>query len=131
MTIATRPSGTPPRRWPGVLAWAVAGATVLSLVPSVWLLSLVWREDSLEAAPTLVTVGPVTLAVASSVTVGAVLASRRPGHPVGWLLLGVGGVVAVNVLVEPYVEYGLVTRPGRCPPRADAGGPGWPRPRRW
>jgi hypothetical protein len=29
------------------------------------------------------------LAVVSSVTVGAVVASRRPAHPVGWLLLGI------------------------------------------
>ena len=33
----------------------------------------------------------------------------------GWLLLGVGAAVAVNVLVEPYVQYGLVTRPGSLP----------------
>jgi hypothetical protein len=51
----------------------------------------------------------------SAATVGAVLASRRPAHPVGWLLLGVGGAVALNVLIEPYVQYGLVTRPGSLP----------------
>ncbi len=33
--------------------------------------------------------GPV-LAAVSGTTVGAVLASRRPGHPVGWLLLVLG-----------------------------------------
>lgn len=32
-------------------------------------------------------VGPV-VAVLSATTVGAVLASRRPAHPVGWLLSG-------------------------------------------
>jgi hypothetical protein len=71
MSTATRPvEHAGPPRWPGILAWAVAGGTVLSLVPSV------------------ATVGPVTLAVVSSAAVGAPLASRRPRHPVGWLLLG-------------------------------------------
>ena len=32
----------------------------------------------------------LVLALVSAVTVGAVLASRRPRHPVGWLLLGLG-----------------------------------------
>jgi hypothetical protein len=101
--------------WPAVLAWGLAGLTVLSLVPAAWLLSLVWFEGSPEAAPTLVTVGPVTLAVVSAAAVGALVASRRPAHPVGWLLLGVGLAVAVNVLIEPYVKYGLVDRPGSLP----------------
>ncbi|HEU4896371.1 MAG TPA: hypothetical protein VFX88_02225, partial [Actinomycetota bacterium] len=104
-----------PPRWPGMLAWTVAGVTVLSFIPSVWLMSQVWFEGSPEAGPSLATVGPVTLAVVSSAAVGALLASRRPRHPVGWLLLGVGLSVAVNMLVEPYVLYGLLTRPGSLP----------------
>jgi hypothetical protein len=32
----------------------------------------------------------LVVAVLSAATVGAVLASRRPAHPVGWLLLAVG-----------------------------------------
>jgi hypothetical protein len=88
---------------------------VLSGVPSIRLLSLVWFEGSPEAAPTIATVVPVSLAVVSAATVGALVASRRPRHPVGWLLLGVGLAVAVNVLVEPYVKYGLLVRPGSLP----------------
>jgi hypothetical protein len=97
MSIAARPADhTRPPRWPGVLAWSVAGATVLSLVPSVWLLSQVSFEGSSEAAPAPMTVGPVALAVVSSAAVGALLAGRRPRHPVGWLLLGVGCAVAAR-----------------------------------
>ncbi|HZB60226.1 MAG TPA: hypothetical protein VFA73_13670 [Actinomycetota bacterium] len=59
--------------------------------------------------------GPVVLAVASSAAVGALVAGRRPRHPVGWLLLGVALSVSFNVLVEPYVKYGLVVRPGSLP----------------
>ena len=103
------------RRWPAALAWALAGLAVLSGVPSIRLMSLVWFEGSPEAAPTIATIGPVILAVVSAATVGALVASRRPRHPVGWLLLGVGLAVAVNVLVEPYVKYGLLVRPGSLP----------------
>ena len=101
--------------WAAVLAWGLAGLAVLSGVPAYRLLSLVWFEGSAEPAPTLVTVGPVSLAVVSAAAVGALVASRRPRHPVGWLLLGVGLSVAVNVLVESYVVYGLVERPGSLP----------------
>jgi hypothetical protein len=116
MSTATRPvehPGSP--RWPRVLAWAVAGGTVLSLVPSVWLLSQVWFEGSPQAGPSVATVGPVTLAVVSSAAVGALLASRRPRHPVGGWLLGAGCAVALNVFVEPYVEYRLLTPTGSLP----------------
>jgi hypothetical protein len=101
--------------WPVALAWGLAGLAVLSGVPSFWLLSRVWFEGSTEAAPTVATVAPVALAVVSAVGVGALVASRRPAHPVGWLLLGVGLAVATNSLVEPYAKYGLVTRPGSLP----------------
>ena len=87
---------------------------MLSVVPAILLLSLVWFEGSPGAA-LIATVGPVTLAVVSAAAVGALVASRRPRHPVGWLLLGVGLAVATNALVEPYVKYGLVVRPGSLP----------------
>jgi hypothetical protein len=51
----------------------------------------------------------------SAATVGALLGSRRPAHPVGWLLLGLGLLVVVNVIVSGYVGYGVVARPGALP----------------
>jgi hypothetical protein len=113
MSPAARPPPAP--RWPAALAWSLAGLAMLSGVPAFWLLSLNWSAGVAGAPPTVATVAPVVLAVASSAIVGALLASRRPRHPVGWLLLGVGLAVAVNVLVEPYVEYGLLLRPGSLP----------------
>jgi hypothetical protein len=102
-------------RWPAVLAWAVAGSTMLSLAPGLWLASRTWLAGVNDAPPMIATVGPVVLAVASAMTVGALVAGRRPRHPVGWLLLGVGLAVASNVLVESYVKYGLLVRPGSLP----------------
>jgi hypothetical protein len=115
MTVSHGAEPARSRQWPAALAWALAGLAVLSGVPSIRLMSLVWFEGSPEAAPTIATLGPVSLAVVSAATVGALVASRRPRHPVGWLLLGVSLAVAVNVLVEPYVKYGLLVRPRSLP----------------
>ncbi|HKQ00326.1 MAG TPA: hypothetical protein VJ735_08330 [Actinomycetes bacterium] len=59
-------------------------------------------------------VGPV-LAVLSAATVGAVLASRRPRHPVGWLLLGFALSLTASGVIYSYVTYGLQARPGALP----------------
>ena len=68
-------------RWPAALAWGLAGLAVLSGVPAFWLLSRTWLADVEGARPTLATVGPVVLAVASAAAVGALVASRRPAPP--------------------------------------------------
>ena len=113
MSLAAGPATG--RRWPAVLAWAVACVTVASLAPAYRLLSLVGVEGSPEGAPSIAATAPVALAVVSAAAVGALVASRRPRHPVGWLLLGIGLTVAVSVLSEPYVKYGLLVRPGSVP----------------
>ena len=55
------------------------------------------------------------LAVLSAATVGALLASRRPRHPVGWLLLGFALSLTASGVITSYVIYGLVVRPGALP----------------
>jgi hypothetical protein len=55
------------------------------------------------------------LALVSAATVGAVLASRRPAHPVGWLLLILGLALNASGVAAAYTAYGLVARPGALP----------------
>jgi peptidoglycan/LPS O-acetylase OafA/YrhL len=52
------------------------------------------------------------VALVSAATVGAVLASRRPRHPVGWLLLILGLALNASGVASAYTAYGLVARPG-------------------
>jgi hypothetical protein len=52
------------------------------------------------------------MAAVSGATVGALVASRRPAHPVGWLLLGLGLLVPADGVVSEYAHYGLEARPG-------------------
>jgi hypothetical protein len=117
VTGAARPATG--RRWTATLAWALAGLAVVAVIPSTRLGQLVNAGGLPEAhrtiAGTIAAYAAVLLATVSSASVGAVLASRRPRHPVGWLLLGVGLAVALGLLVEWYAKYGLVVRPGSLP----------------
>jgi hypothetical protein len=114
VTLAARPARA--RRWPAALAWALAGLTVLTLAAGFWLAELLW-SIGWEPRPSnpIAVVGAIILVTVSAATVGAVLASRRPRHPVGWLLLGVGLALNVSLLVQSYVKYGLLARPGSLP----------------
>jgi hypothetical protein len=104
------------RRWSGVLAWAVWLLAMLGLAVAAWLDHLQRQAGSPETA-WLLQAGSVPLLVAavSAATVGALLGSRRPAHPVGWLLLGLGLLVVANGVVSGYVNYGLLARPGALP----------------
>ena len=55
------------------------------------------------------------LAIVSAATVGAVLAGRRPRHPVGWLLLALGLSVTLDAVTDSYARYGLLASPGAVP----------------
>ena len=61
----------------------------------------------------------LTAAVTAS-TVGAVVAFRRPRHPVGWLLAALGATIAVTGLADTYAIYGALARPGAVPWAAQA-----------
>jgi len=56
-----------------------------------------------------------SLAAVSAATVGAVLASRRPRHPVGRLLLVLAVSLGVAGAAGEYDYYGLLARPGALP----------------
>jgi hypothetical protein len=70
------------------------------------------RPDLALLAPFVVA---PTLAAFTASTVGVVLARRRPRHPVGWLLLGVGLCMAMGGVLAGYLPYTAVVRPGALP----------------
>ena len=88
MTIVA-PAGRTRRR-PAGLAWGVWVLAMLGLAVIVWLdqsLRQTGRPELIVLTSTAVAPMLGTLIVA---TVGALVASRRPAHPVGWLLLAFG-----------------------------------------
>jgi hypothetical protein len=104
-----------PGWWPAGLAWALWTLTVLGLVATAWLDRLLRRAGAPELTALPASGIPTVAAAVSAVTVGAVLASRRPHHPVGWLLVGLGLSSTTHDLTYAYTRYGLVARPGSLP----------------
>ena len=113
MTASGRPAWA--RRWTAGLAWAAWLLTLLGLLATAWLDRLLRQAGAPELAALAVSSIPLMVAALSAATVGAVLASRRPAHPVGWLLLGLGLSLVVHPLTYSYTRYGLVARPGSLP----------------
>ncbi|HEX9313677.1 MAG TPA: histidine kinase [Actinomycetota bacterium] len=48
-------------------------------------------------------------------TVGALLASRNPRNPMGWLMMGIGLAFILSGLADEYTTYTFKTNPGRLP----------------
>jgi hypothetical protein len=96
-----------------MLAWALWALAMLSIATIFWFDHLLHQAGRPEVAlTTLPAFAPRVLAGVSAATVGAVLASRRPRHPVGWLLLALGVSVLAYHVVDGYARYGLLAQPG-------------------
>jgi hypothetical protein len=99
------------RAWPAVLAWSLY-ALVLLLFATYPVLDRLARD---AGRPDLALLAPFvvapSLAALTASTVGAVLASRRPRHPVGWLLLTLGLSMAVGGVIAGYLPYTVIVRP--------------------
>jgi hypothetical protein len=97
-------------RWAPFAAWSGLGLTVAWLV-----------------AAAVLAVGNTATAEASRAEflwvlswlgfglVGALLASRRPENPIGWILLGIPFLLYLGLLLSEYTVRGLVTAPGSLP----------------
>jgi hypothetical protein len=104
-----------PRSWPAVLAWALLAVVLLEFATYPWLDHLLRAAGRADLALLHPFVVAPTLAALTASVVGAVLASRRPRHPVGWLLLALGLTMATGGVAAGYLPYGLVVRPGALP----------------
>ncbi|HEX8132861.1 MAG TPA: hypothetical protein VF880_05475 [Actinomycetes bacterium] len=112
MTAATGPAR--PRWRPVVLACGLWVLAVLGLVVTAWLVHLLRRAGRPDLAERGAPV-PTALAALSAATVGAIVAVRRPSHPAGWLLLGLGLSAPWSDVLDRYVDYGQLARPGSLP----------------
>jgi hypothetical protein len=103
------------RARPAALAWAVWGAALLAVAATAWFDALLRGAGRPDLAQ--LDAGGLTgvLTVLSATTAGALLATGRPRHPVGWLLLGFGLLQALAGAAEGYAREGLLARPGSLP----------------
>ena len=97
------------------LAWALWLLTLVSYALVFWLNDLLVEAGRPDLAILSSDIPAFVLATLSATTVGVLLASRRPRHPVGWLLLGLGLPVALSGVATGYANYGLMARPGALP----------------
>jgi hypothetical protein len=103
------------KRLVALLAWALWALTTFTWAAAAWLdhlLRQAGRPDLVQLAPAI---SPLILAAMSAATVGAVVSSRRPGHPVGWLLQALGLLLAVFAPATGYANYRLLAQPGTAP----------------
>ena len=108
------------RRTPTWLAWSLAGLSVVMFLVSAVLYFL---DRSAQSPGYWVTPGTVVgellgfmpfLAFVAFPLVGALIASRHPGNPIGWICL-VAGLLWMLILVsDAYSAYGF-TKPGSLP----------------
>jgi hypothetical protein len=97
-------------RWAPGLAWLLWALTLLGLAAVFWLdhpLRRAGRPELTIRAYELTYLAAMT----AMATVGAVLAGRRPRHPVGWLMLALGLSVTVDGVTDAYARYGLLASP--------------------
>jgi hypothetical protein len=97
------------------VAWSLCSVSLLFMVLALVLIVLGWSTPLPrgwspwhEQAVTLV-------GLIGAPLLGALIASRRPENPYGWLWLGLGLSVASFEVAEPYAAYALVAEPGSLP----------------
>jgi hypothetical protein len=97
------------------LGWAMFALSVLLFVPAL-ILNLGRPQD----ADLAFTTGELLLRLAFLLFgwFGALIVSRRPGQPIGWVLCALGLMSGFGAFAVEYAVYGLITRPGDVPAAA-------------
>jgi hypothetical protein len=95
------------------LAWSLAGLSAAMFLASVvlWVLARSARPPGASEASVTLVAMLVSVPVLAFPVVGALIASRRPRNPIGWICLANGLLWAFLGLIENYGIYGLA-RPG-------------------
>jgi uncharacterized membrane protein YhdT len=94
------------------LAWSLCALSLVLMALSLWLVALN------HSHPNTITYAPWldnTLSALSYAPVGALVASRRPDNPIGWLVCLYGFVISLSYFGAEYVIYALLAEPGSLP----------------
>jgi hypothetical protein len=92
------------------IAWSLCGLSLVLTGSGIGLLILL--KLFYQGVPIYDYWGDATAIAVSFSIVGAVIASRRPEHPVGWLFCAIGVLAAVDHLCGEYATYALLGRAG-------------------
>jgi hypothetical protein len=100
------------RRTTAWLAWSLCAVTLSSTTLAILL--LVRNLSSPDPHVFGFWVQGIVIPITCS-TVGVIIASRRPHHPIGWLFCVVGLLAGVNHLCAEYAIYALLSQPDSLP----------------
>src|SRR5919107_2677191 len=93
------------------LAWAACALSLAFTALSFLLIALIL---SLNTPIYFFWLGLTVLAIGYSV-IGAIIASRLPKHPIGWICCAIGLIAAVDHFAGEYAVYALLARPHPLP----------------
>src|SRR5215212_1942545 len=103
------------RRTAAWLAWSLC-VTALTLLMAGTVVSYLLRSSVPNSSDLPLWLDSLfVLGFAAYPTVGALVASRRPGNAVGWMLCAVGLAIAAVSFTEPYTNYVRVVPAGSLP----------------
>jgi hypothetical protein len=94
------------RRTASWLAWAACALSLALTALSFLLIALILSQD---APIYFFWVALTVLAIGYSV-IGAIIASRLPNHPIGWICSAIGLIAAVDHFAGEYAVYALLAR---------------------
>jgi signal transduction histidine kinase len=100
----------PRSRWP----WLLCALAVLLVLAALTLFVIGGPREAVKTED-LVFLPVVFLTILGYSTVGAILASRNPRNPMGWIMLTVGLAFALAQATETYAKYTLEIDPGVLP----------------
>jgi hypothetical protein len=95
-----------------LLSWIVLAVTVVLIVGRIYLSIL--NGDITQPAGVVVDAALDLLGL-GFLALGLLVVHRRPGNPVGWIILGIGVAGAASGFLQSYGVYALFTEPGRIP----------------
>jgi two-component system, NarL family, sensor kinase len=99
------------RRTTGRIAWSLWALSVALTALALLLLALNLSHPNAHIFDWWVSNALTVI----DVTVGAIVASRRPENPVGWLLLLGGFAICMNHFSAQYAIYALLAQPNSLP----------------
>jgi len=102
------------RRNPRAAAWLAWAVCALSLAVTALCFLLIALNLSLNTPAYFFWLELTTIAVGYSV-IGAIIASRLPNHPIGWICCAIGFVAAVDHFGGEYAVYALQAHPDALP----------------
>jgi hypothetical protein len=97
------------------LAWSLCAVTLLILASSLLLIVLGWSTPLPQGRTPWRDQAVSLVGLIGAPILGGLIASRRPENPYGWLWLGFGLGLTLQLLAQSYAAYALVVEPGSLP----------------